>query len=117
MSTTTTYIETHCHLDSLKEVSLEETLKTLHCQGIDLCIIRTNISEQLAQFKEKPPIKIINGGDGTHQHPTQALLDLFTMQEIGLELAGKASDAANAMSLVQRLGEYLQSLDIRYEAM
>lgn len=35
----------------------------------------------------------------------------------GLELAGKASDAANAMSLVQRLGEYLQSLDIRYEAM
>jgi aspartate carbamoyltransferase catalytic subunit len=84
------HIDFNAETSSLKKgESLEETLKTLHCQGIDLCIIRTNISEQLAQFKENPPIKIINGGDGTHQHPTQALLDLFTMQEIGFEMAGK----------------------------
>ena len=85
-----TYLDFNAETSSLKKgESLEETLKTLHCQGVDLCIIRTNISNQLDQFKEKPPIKIINGGDGVNQHPTQALLDLFTMKEIGMELTGK----------------------------
>ncbi len=85
-----TYIDFNADTSSLKKgESLEETLRTLHSQGVDMCIIRSNISRELAQFKEKPPIKIINGGDGTHQHPTQALLDLFTMTEIGLDLEGK----------------------------
>ncbi|MEC7276030.1 MAG: aspartate carbamoyltransferase catalytic subunit [Bdellovibrionota bacterium] len=85
-----TYIDFNADTSSLKKgESLEETLHTLHCQGVDLCIIRTNISQEMAQFKEKPPVRIINGGDGTHQHPTQALLDLFTMMEIGLDLEGK----------------------------
>jgi len=82
-----TYVDFNAETSSLKKgESLEETLKTLHCQGVDLCIIRTSLSHQLDAFKEKPPIKIINGGDGTHQHPTQALLDLFTMQEIGMKI-------------------------------
>jgi aspartate carbamoyltransferase catalytic subunit len=85
-----TYIDFNAETSSLKKgESLEETLRTLHCQGIDLCIIRTSVSHQLQEFKENPPIKIINGGDGTHEHPTQALLDLFTMQEIGLKVKGK----------------------------
>lgn len=85
-----TYIDFNADTSSLKKgESLQETLHTLHCQGVDLCIIRTNVSKELSQFKDKPPIKIINGGDGTHQHPTQALLDLFTMKQIGLELKGK----------------------------
>jgi aspartate carbamoyltransferase catalytic subunit len=45
------HIDFNAETSSLKKgESLEETLKTLHCQVIDLCIIRTNISEQLAQF-------------------------------------------------------------------
>jgi aspartate carbamoyltransferase catalytic subunit len=85
-----TYIDFNADRSSLKKgESLEETLLTLHCQGVDLCIIRTSVSNELSIFKDKPPIKIINGGDGIHQHPTQALLDLFTMKEIGLELEGK----------------------------
>jgi aspartate carbamoyltransferase catalytic subunit len=85
-----TYIDFNAETSSLKKgETLEETFITLNCQGVDLCIIRTSISGQMSQFKENPPIKIINGGDGTHQHPTQALLDLFTMTEIGLELEGK----------------------------
>ncbi len=85
-----TYIDFNADTSSLKKgESLEETLRTLHSQGVDLCIIRTSVSREFEKFKEKPPIKIINGGDGTHQHPTQALLDLFTMKEIGLELEGK----------------------------
>lgn len=76
------------HIDFLAESSslkkgesLEQTLLTLHYQGIDICIIRTNESHLLSQFREFPPIKIINGGDGINQHPTQALLDLYTMTE------------------------------------
>jgi len=85
-----TYIDFNAETSSLKKgESLEETLRTLHSQGVDLCIIRTNISHEFERFKDNPPIKIINGGDGTHQHPTQALLDLFTMKEIGLDLEGK----------------------------
>ena len=73
----------------LKGESLRETLSTFYNQGVDLCIMRTNINNQFSSFKEFPPIKIINGGDGTNQHPTQALLDLFTMFEIGFNLREK----------------------------
>lgn len=76
------YIDFNAEASSLKKgESLEETLLTLHYQGVDLCIIRTSNSHELSQFKINPPLKIINGGDGINQHPTQALLDLFTMLE------------------------------------
>ena len=84
-----TYIDFNVEKSSLqKGESLEETLLTLSAQGISLCIMRTSISHQLHNFKKSSPIKIINAGDGTNQHPTQALLDLFTMIEIGLNLDG-----------------------------
>ena len=72
-----------------KGESLEQTLLTLFYQGIDICVIRSSQSHLLEQFKEKPPIKIINGGDGQNQHPTQALLDLFTIKEQFGDLNGK----------------------------
>ncbi|WP_127717646.1 aspartate carbamoyltransferase catalytic subunit [Halobacteriovorax sp. HLS] len=85
-----TYIDFIAETSSLKKgESLEQTLLTLFGQGVDLCIIRSAVSHELAQFKENPPLKIINGGDGTHQHPTQALLDLFTLKEMGIKLKGK----------------------------
>lgn len=85
-----TYLDFNAETSSLKKgETLEETLLTLNCQGVDLCIIRTSISKALSDLKENPPIKIINGGDGTHEHPTQALLDLFTLKSMNLELKGK----------------------------
>lgn len=85
-----TYIDFNSEKSSLKKgESLEQTLLTLNDQGVDLCIIRTSVSNQLAEFKEKPPIKIINGGDGVNEHPTQALLDIFTLIECGIKLDGK----------------------------
>ena len=84
------YIDFQAHFSGLnKGEELDETLATLGAQGVDLCIIRTDVSRQLAAFKARPPLRIVNGGDGMHQHPTQALLDLFTMLEIGLEVEGK----------------------------
>lgn len=84
------YLDFNAQTSSLaKGESIGETLRTLYCQGVDLCIIRSSESNMLSQFKDKPPMKLINGGDGTNQHPTQALLDLFTMLELGLDLEGK----------------------------
>lgn len=80
-----TYLDFNAETSSLKKgESLEETLLTLYAQGVDLCIVRTSQSRELNGFKDSPPIKVINGGDGTHQHPTQALLDLMTL----IDLAG-----------------------------
>jgi len=84
------YLDFAAETSSLKKgESLAETLLTLKYQGVDVCVIRTSVSHELRPFKLQPPIKIINGGDGINEHPTQALLDLFTMQEIGFAVAGK----------------------------
>ncbi len=76
------HIDFDAEKSSLKKgESLEQTLLTLNYQGIDICIVRTKDSGLLTEFKERPPIKMINGGDGSNQHPTQALLDLYTLME------------------------------------
>lgn len=84
------YIDFNAETSSLKKgESLEETFLTLFNQGVNLCIFRGSVSHQLSQFRENPPIKLINGGDGVNEHPTQALLDLFTLIEMEPNLEGK----------------------------
>lgn len=108
------HIDFHAETSSLKKgESLEQTLLTLHYQGIDVCIIRTQESHLLKQFKEHPPIKIINGGDGSNQHPTQALLDLFTLkQKLGtlegktLAIIGDCTHSRVTHSLIDLLPKY-----------
>ncbi len=83
------YVDFNTETSSLKKgESLEETLLTLRHQGVDLCIIRTSVSHQFDEFKAAPPIRIINGGDGINQHPTQALLDLMTFMDDGSKVSG-----------------------------
>lgn len=85
-----TYLDFNAEQSGLKKgESLEETFLTLFAQGVDLCVLRTSKSEELSQFKASPPIKLINGGDGINQHPTQALLDLMTFQEVLGDLQDK----------------------------
>ena len=58
-----------------------DTFWTLHSMAPDLFIIRCGDSEPLQEIAEKTKIPVINGGFGSKAHPTQALLDLFTMKE------------------------------------
>jgi aspartate carbamoyltransferase catalytic subunit len=84
------YIDFNVDTSSFKKgENLEETLLTLKYQGVDLCVIRTPNSNEFEPFKENPPIKIINGGDGINHHPSQGLLDLFTFLELGIQPEGK----------------------------
>ncbi len=64
-----------------KGETLIDTAKNLEAMGPDLIVIRHSMSgapHLLAQHIEP---SIINAGDGTHEHPTQALLDMLTMRE------------------------------------
>lgn len=63
-----------------KGESLPDTVRTLECYS-DVIVLRhpeTGAAARAAQVLRKP---LINAGDGTGEHPTQALLDLFTIQE------------------------------------
>ncbi len=65
----------------VKGESLIDTAQTLRAMGADLFVMRHNLTgapHHLAQNIEQP---IINAGDGTNEHPSQALLDLFTIRE------------------------------------
>ena len=74
-----------------KGESLLDTANTLINLGIKLVIIRhpsNGFTEEFASFFNDFDIKVINAGDGSNQHPTQALLDLFTIrEELNLSLA------------------------------
>lgn len=104
------YLDFNAETSSLKKgESLEETLLTLHFQGVDLCVFRTSVSHQLNQFKVHPPIKIVNGGDGINEHPSQALLDLFTLLELASDLKGKTITIIGDL-IHSRVGHSLRKL-------
>jgi aspartate carbamoyltransferase catalytic subunit len=67
-----------------KGESLRDTAKTLSAMACDLIVVRHRYAGSPQVLAESMDAHVINGGDGMHQHPTQALLDLFTIrQEVG----------------------------------
>jgi aspartate carbamoyltransferase catalytic subunit len=66
---------------TVKGESLVDTAETLSAMACDLVIIRHKYAGSPRMLAKHMDAHIINGGDGMHQHPTQALLDLFTMRE------------------------------------
>lgn len=71
-----------------KGESLGDTGRTLEAMGVDLIIIRHNLSGSAKLLGESVQARVINGGDGIHAHPTQALLDIFTIREKKGAVAG-----------------------------
>ena len=63
-----------------KGESLYDTIKTLQSIGINLAVIRHPQNEYYNELKDID-ISIINGGDGTGEHPSQTILDLMTIQQ------------------------------------
>jgi len=72
-----------------KGETLIDTVRTLEAIGADLVVMRHGRSGAPYLAARNTSAGIINGGDGTHAHPTQALLDLFTMRRHVGELTGK----------------------------
>jgi aspartate carbamoyltransferase catalytic subunit len=71
-----------------KGESIYDTVRTLESMGIDAGVIRLKPIGVLAELAEKIRIPLINAGDGNNEHPTQALLDIYTMQKQFGELRG-----------------------------
>jgi aspartate carbamoyltransferase catalytic subunit len=93
-----------------KGESLKDTALTLSAYDPDVIVIRhpeVGAAEYVARLTDA---RVVNAGDGKHQHPTQALLDLYTMREAfgrldGLQVAivGDSLHSRVARSLVQAL--------------
>jgi len=66
-----------------KGESLKDTAQTLDAMGIDAVVVRHSSSgaPYLLAHSGWIDVPVINAGDGTHEHPTQALLDAFTMRK------------------------------------
>ncbi|MEW9698070.1 aspartate carbamoyltransferase catalytic subunit [Paenibacillus sp. SI8] len=64
-----------------KGESIYDTVKTLESMGIDAGVIRLKPVGVLAELAEKIKVPLINAGDGNNEHPTQALLDFYTMRK------------------------------------
>src|SRR3954447_21915327 len=93
-----------------KGESLKDTALTLSAYDPDVIVLRhpeAGAGEYVARVTDA---RVVNAGDGKHQHPTQALLDLYTMHEAfgrleGLQVAivGDVAHSRVARSLVQAL--------------
>ena len=64
-----------------KGETLEDTIEAMLLMGIDLCILRHSDSIIHDLAKAFPEMQFINAGEGSTAHPSQALLDLMTIQE------------------------------------
>ena len=64
-----------------KGESLKDTVLTLEAMGIEAIVIRHSRNGVPAYLSSCSKASIINAGDGQHEHPSQALLDLFTIQQ------------------------------------
>lgn len=62
-----------------KGESLRDTIETLSAMGVDAFVVRHKSSGVPVQLTQWTDASVINAGDGWHQHPTQGLLDAYTI--------------------------------------
>lgn len=72
----------------VKGESLVDTAKTLEALGADIVVVRHPASGAPHLLARSVRARVINAGDGRHEHPTQGLLDLFTIRERKGRIAG-----------------------------
>jgi aspartate carbamoyltransferase catalytic subunit len=71
-----------------KGESLRDTVSTIAAMGVDAIVVRHGSAGVPWQVARWTDAAVINAGDGWHEHPTQALLDCFTIRERRGSLAG-----------------------------
>ena len=64
-----------------KGESLKDTIQNIHIMKMDAVVIRHPVPGSALQLTNYVDVPIINAGDGTHEHPTQALLDMMSIKE------------------------------------
>ena len=75
---------------SVKGETLKDTARNIEALMADMIIVRHSCSGAAKYLADRVKIPVVNAGDGAHAHPTQALLDAFTMREkFGGKFEGK----------------------------
>jgi aspartate carbamoyltransferase catalytic subunit len=94
-----------------KGESLRDTATTLAAYDPDVLVVRHPAAGAAAFVAECIDAHVVNAGDGKHQHPTQALLDLYTIRDalgrlegVHVAIVGDVLHSRVARSLVQALG-------------
>lgn len=99
-----------------KGETLYDTILTMSALGVDICVVRHSEVDYYKQLIDSPTIQtsIVNGGDGSGQHPSQSLLDLMTIYEefghfdgLKIVIAGDITHsrvAKSNMQILKRLG-------------
>ncbi|MDA1081451.1 MAG: aspartate carbamoyltransferase catalytic subunit [Gemmatimonadetes bacterium] len=72
-----------------KGETLVDTARNLEAMKIDMVVVRHGSSGAARFLAERIESNVINAGDGTHEHPTQGLLDLLTLRDRWGSLAGR----------------------------
>ena len=72
-----------------KGESLKDTIQNISSMKIDMVVVRHESPGVPHFLTQCVDAAILNAGDGAHEHPTQALLDMFTMQQLHPDLKGK----------------------------
>jgi aspartate carbamoyltransferase catalytic subunit len=72
----------------VKGETLLDTARNLEAMGATVIVIRHSMSGAPWLLARELDSSIVNAGDGSHEHPSQALLDLFTIREIKKEIRG-----------------------------
>jgi aspartate carbamoyltransferase catalytic subunit len=73
----------------VKGESVRETVETLQAMRTDFIVVRHGRSGLPGMIARQTYASVVNAGDGSHAHPTQALLDAFTVKEVIPEMAGR----------------------------
>lgn len=94
-----------------KGESLKDTALTLQAMGADAVVVRHGASGAPHRLAHSGWVRgsVLNAGDGTHEHPTQALLDAFTMRRHLVGSGGPATGADLAGQRVAIVGDVLHS--------
>ena len=93
-----------------KGESLRDTAKTLSSMACDLIVVRHKFAGAPEILAETMECCVVNGGDGRHEHPTQALLDLYALrkrvghlEDLTVGIVGDVAHSRVAGSLVPAL--------------
>lgn len=92
-----------------KGESMRDTMLTLDSMGVDCFVIRHPSSGAVAQASGWVRASVVNAGDGRHEHPTQALLDAYTMRR-HFRATGDGEFAGKKIAIV---GDLLHSRVVR----
>jgi aspartate carbamoyltransferase catalytic subunit len=77
------------HSSVVKGESVRETVETLQAMRTDYIVVRHGRSGLPAMIARQTRASVVNAGDGAHAHPTQGLLDAFTVKEVFPEPEGR----------------------------